>query len=173
MTEFPATPGRLRALWGATLLLLVACSSPEPATPSPFNATDTAWIQLMIPMNEQLLPALDLAPPALAGFAAGLRASHEQELVDLKRLRDRAGLADANVHAGHQMPGLVSQADLAALRLDPSALPAKLREHLEQSASLARGEQDSGADQESRELAGAIASKRAAQTAELGVASVP
>lgn len=173
MKTFPATPGRFRALWGATLLLLVACSSPEPVTSSPFNTTDTAWIQLMVPMNEQLLPALDLVPPALAAFAADLRASHEQELVALKRLRARAGLPDANPHVGHQMPGLVSEADLAALRLDPSGLPAKLREHLEQSALLARGEQDSGADQETRELAGAITAKRAAQTAELGVVSSP
>jgi hypothetical protein len=142
-------------------------------TSSPFNTTDTAWIQLMIPMNEQLLPALDLAPPALVAFAADLRTSHEQELVALKGLRARAGLPDANVHAGHQMPGLVSDADLAGLRLDPSGLPAKLREHLEQSALSARGEQDGGADQETRELAESITSKRAVQTAELGVVSVP
>jgi hypothetical protein len=168
----PATPGRLRALWGATLLVLAACApvpapSPEPAA-SPFNATDTAWIQLMIPMNEQLLPALDLAAPDLAPFAAELKSSHGQELAALKRLRDRAALPEENVHAGHQMPGLVSEADLAGLRLDPSGLPAKLREHLEQSALLARGEQDSGADRETRDLAASIAAARADQSTRLG-----
>ncbi|MFJ6673036.1 DUF305 domain-containing protein [Actinosynnema sp. NPDC091369] len=170
MTTTPATPGRLRALWGATLLVLAACSpapAPEPPPASPFNATDTAWIQLMIPMNEQLLPALDLAPPDLAPFAAELRASHGQELAALKRLRDRAALPDENVHAGHQMPGLVSEADLAGLRMDPSGLPAKLREHLDQSALLARGEQDSGADRETRDLAASIAAARADQSTRL------
>lgn len=176
MTSTPSTPGRFRALWGAALLLLVACSpvaepeqAPSSSPPSSsFNATDTAWIQLMIPMNEQLLPALDLAPPGLAPFAADLRASHERELAVLERLRSRAGLSDANPHAGHQMPGLVSETDLAGLRLDPSGLPAKLREHLEQSALLARGEQDSGADQETRDLAASIGSTRAEQVARLG-----
>ncbi|MFI9012291.1 DUF305 domain-containing protein [Actinosynnema sp. NPDC053489] len=177
-TNDPATPGRRRAPWGATLLLLVACApAPAPATApvpppasassSPFNPTDTAWIQLMIPMNEQVLPALDLAPPALAPFAAELRASHGEELARLKRLRDRAGLSGDNPHAGHQMPGLVSEADLAGLRLDPSGLPKKLREHLEQSALLAQGERDSGADPETRELAASIGAARAAQVARL------
>ncbi|GAB2977128.1 DUF305 domain-containing protein [Saccharothrix stipae] len=174
MRILPATPGRLRVLWGATLLALAACTqapAPEPPSASPFNTTDTAWIQLMIPMNEQLLPALDLAPPPLAPFAAELRASHEQELAQLKRLRDRAGLSDDNVHAGHQMPGLVSEVDLAALRLDPSGLSAKLREHLEQGALLSRGEQDSGADRETRDLAASIGTARAAQTSRLGAVS--
>jgi hypothetical protein len=172
VTTNPTTPGRFRALWGATLLLLLAACAPAPApapvSPSPFNATDTAWIQLMIPMNEQLLPALDLAPPELAPFAAELRVSHEQELGRLRRLRERAGLSGDNPHAGHQMPGLLSEADLAGLRLDPSGLPAKLREHLDQSALLARGEQDSGADRETRDLAASIGTTRAAQLARLG-----
>lgn len=175
MTTDPVTPGRFRALWGVALLLLAACApapAPAPVSSSPFNATDTAWIQLMIPMNRQLLPALDLAPPELAPFAAELKASHEQELDRLERLRERAGLSGENPHAGHQMPGLVSEADLAGLRLDPSGLPAKLREHLDQSALLARGEQDSGADRETRDLAASIAAARADQSARLG-ASAP
>lgn len=177
MNRAHSTPGRLRALWGAALLvLLAACSTvPPPAAPSssasPFNATDTAWIQLMIPMNEQLLPALDLAPPPLAAFAAELRASHAEELGRLKRLRERAGLPEDNVHAGHQMPGLLSEADLAGLRMDPSGLPAKLREHLDQSALLARGEQESGADQETRDLAESIGAARAEQAARLAEVS--
>ncbi|XVS66678.1 DUF305 domain-containing protein [Actinosynnema sp. CA-299493] len=175
MTTIPSTPGRLRALWGTVLLVLAACApAPTPAPPaqaSPFNATDTAWIQLMIPMNEQLLPALALAPPELAPLAAELKVSHEEELAHLKRLRARAGLSDENPHAGHQMPGLVSEADLVGLRLAPTGLPAKLREHLEQSALLARGEQDSGADQETRDLAASIGTARAAQTARLGAVS--
>jgi predicted outer membrane protein len=173
VTTIPSAPERFRALWGVALLFLAACApAPVPApAASPFNSTDTAWIQLMIPMNEQLLPALALAPPELAPFAAELKASHEQELGQLRRLRERAGLSDENPHAGHQMPGLVSEADLAGLRLDPAGLPAKLREHLEQSALLARGEQDSGADQETRDLAASIGTARAAQTARLGTVS--
>ncbi|MFJ8965898.1 hypothetical protein ACIRG5_41565 [Lentzea sp. NPDC102401] len=117
----------------------------------------------MIPMNEQLLPALDVAP--LARFAAELRASQADELV---RLRDRAGLPDTNPHAGHQMPGLVSEADLLAIRTDPSALAKKLHEHLDQTAKLARSEQENGTDAATKEFAASVESSRRDQLTRLG-----
>lgn len=157
--------------WGVPALLLFAgCAAPAPLPPpmSPFNATDTAWVQLMIPMNEQLLPALDVAPPALADFAAELKASHSDELVRLRQLRDRAGLPDTNLHAGHQMPGLVSEADLLAIRTDPSVLVKKLREHLRQTAELARSEQENGTDAATKEFAASVESSRRDQLSKLG-----
>lgn len=170
---------RLTALAAAGVLaLLSACSTAAPADPSaaapaassasPFNSTDTAWVQLMIPMNEQLLPALDAAPPELREFAAELKASHTDELTRLRELRDRAGLPDTNVHAGHQMPGLVSAADLLAVRTDPPSLGKKLHEHLDQTAKLARSEQENGADAATKALAAAIASAREQQLGRLG-----
>lgn len=119
----------------------------------------------MIPMNEQLLPALDHAPPELAAFAAALRVSHSDELVHLRQLRDRAGLPDTNVHAGHQMPGLVSEADLLVIRTDPTALAKKLHEHLDQTAKLARGEQENGTDPATKHLAASVESSRKDQLA--------
>ncbi|MFD4635776.1 DUF305 domain-containing protein [Lentzea sp. NPDC058436] len=159
--------------WGVSaLVLLAACAAPAPPPPqqqvSPFNATDTAWVQLMIPMNEQLLPALEAAPPALAGFAADLKASHESELVHLRQLRDRAGLPDTNLHAGHQMPGLVSEADLLVIRADPSALSKKLHEHLDQTAKLARSELENGTDAATKEFAASVESSRKDQLTRLG-----
>ncbi|WP_191296914.1 DUF305 domain-containing protein [Lentzea cavernae] len=156
--------------WGVSALLLAGCAAPAPPPPqvSPFNATDAAWVQLMIPMNEQLLPALDVAPPALAGFATELKASHESELVHLKQLRDRAGLPDTNLHAGHQMPGLVSEADLLAIRTDPSALEKKLHEHLDQTAKLARSELENGTDAATKEFAASVESSRRDQLTRLG-----
>ncbi|WP_439657290.1 DUF305 domain-containing protein [Lentzea sp. HUAS TT2] len=157
--------------WGVSALLLAGCAAPTPppAPPvSPFNATDTAWVQLMIPMNEQLLPALDAAPPALTTFAAQLKASHSDELVRLRQLRDRAGLPDTNVHAGHQMPGLVSEADLLTIRTDPSALAKKLHEHLDQTAKLARSEQENGTDAATKEFAASVESSRRDQLSRLG-----
>ncbi|SES31094.1 hypothetical protein [Lentzea albida] len=158
--------------WGVSaLVLLTACAAPAPPPPqqvSPFNATDTAWVQLMIPMNEQLLPALEVAPPALSGFAAELRASHENELVHLRQLRDRAGLPKTNLHAGHQMPGLVSEADLLVIRADPSALAGKLHEHLDQTAKLARSELENGTDAATKEFAASVESSRREQLGRLG-----
>ncbi|MET9224249.1 DUF305 domain-containing protein [Lentzea sp. NPDC003310] len=158
--------------WGVSALLLLAgCAAPAPPPApqaSPFNATDTAWVQLMIPMNEQLLPALDVAPAPLAEFARELRASHETELVHLRQLRDRAGLPDTNVHAGHQMPGLVSAADLLAIRTDPSSLAKKLHEHLDQTAKLARSELENGTDAATKEFAASVESSRRDQLTRLG-----
>ncbi|GGP71302.1 DUF305 domain-containing protein [Saccharothrix coeruleofusca] len=167
MSSTQATPERTRRGGLLALLLLAACSTPTPPPPPAFNPTDTAWLQLMIPMNEQALPALDLAPPELAGFAAAVKESHQRELVHLRRLRAEAGLPDTNLHAGHQMPGLVTEADLAALRLSPSGLAGELREHLDQSALVARGELDAGANQAVKDLAAAVSSARTAQLAEL------
>ncbi|WP_189154739.1 DUF305 domain-containing protein [Lentzea pudingi] len=157
--------------WGVpALLLLAGCAAPAPppAPVSSFNATDTAWVQLMIPMNEQLLPALDSAPPALAEFAAALRASHSAELVHLRQLRDRAGLPDTNLHAGHQMPGLISEADLLAIRTDPTSLAKKLHEHLDQTVKLARSEQEGGTDAATKEFAASVESSRRDQLGKLG-----
>ncbi len=122
----------------------------------------------MIPMNEQLLPALDAAPPELREFAAELKASHSDELVRLEQLRDTAGLPDTNVHAGHRMPGLVSEADLLAVRTDPAALAGKLHEHLDQTAKLARSEQENGTDAATKEFAASVESSRKRQLDRLG-----
>ncbi|MFD9699927.1 DUF305 domain-containing protein [Lentzea sp. NPDC059081] len=160
--------------WGVSaVLLLSACSAapadpPAPPSASPFNSTDTAWVQLMIPMNEQLLPALDVAPPQLREFAAELRTSHTGELARLRELRDRAGLPDTNLHAGHQMPGLVSAADLLAIRSDPASLAKKLHEHLDQTAKLARSEQENGTDAATKSFAASIESSRRRQLDRLG-----
>ncbi|HUQ55078.1 hypothetical protein [Lentzea sp.] len=158
--------------WGVSaLLLLSACSAAPPgapAAPSPVTSTDTAWVQLMIPMNEQLLPALDAAPAELREFASELKASHSDELVQLRRLRDEAGLPDTNLHAGHQMPGLVSEADLLVIRTDPAALVKKLHEHLDQTAKLARSEQENGTDAATKSFAASVESSRKRQLDRLG-----
>lgn len=167
MSSTPATPGRPLRGGVLALLLLAACSAAPPPPPPAFNPTDTAWLQLMIPMNEQVLPALDLAPPELAGFAASVKGSHQRELVRLRQLRAEAGLPDTNLHAGHRMPGLVTEADLVALRAAPAGFSRELHEHLEQSALVSRGEQESGANQAVKDLAAAVSRSRAAQLGEL------
>jgi uncharacterized protein (DUF305 family) len=130
---------------------------------SRFNGTDLAWIQLMIPMNEQLLPVLALADerspdPAVAALTARIRDGHWEELALLRELFAATGLPDGNPHAGHDMPGLVNEAKLAALA--GSSGPDfdrrwrdTLREHLDQRASLAKSEQQSGVDTDTKDLA--------------------
>ncbi|MFI6451580.1 DUF305 domain-containing protein [Streptosporangium amethystogenes] len=156
--------------------------SPAPAAPTApaaapaagFNTTDTAWLQLMIPMDERTLPLLDLGAerghdPAVRRLAARIRKTHLAELERLRETLGRTGLPATNVHEGHDMPGMATAADLAALR--KATGPAfdrlfadRLREHLDQSAAVARSEQTAGADEGTRALAAAVERARAAQS---------
>lgn len=165
----------MRVLLAAlALLLLASCartpstSEPAPTTPAPtpgFNATDTAWLQLMISMDENLAALLDLAPEragsALRGTATTLRAELGAQLEALGELRVAAGIPDADVHAGHAMPGMVTDADLVVMRgSDGAEFDRELRRlagaHLRQTVLLADGVRKSGESAAVRELAEGI-----------------
>ncbi|WP_249713863.1 DUF305 domain-containing protein [Rhizomonospora bruguierae] len=152
-------------------------AAPPPAVASPaaagaFGATDVAWLQLMIPMDEQALALLDLVPSrttdrAAAEVAARIGAGHRAELADLRALRDRAGLPDTNVHAGHDLPGMVTPAELAEIgRHRGSAFVTRftstLLEHLDQGVLVCAGERDAGTDPATKALAAAAQNRRRA-----------
>ncbi|MEO3930012.1 DUF305 domain-containing protein [Micromonosporaceae bacterium B7E4] len=141
---------------------------PGPAgTPGPFNGTDIAWLQLAVAMHERVLPLLDLVPerttdPAVRRLAARVRETHRADLERSRRLLDRSGAPKTNPHEGHDMPGMVTAAQLTALDAAPEAefrrlFGQYLRAHLAQSVRVAGAEQRSGADPDTTSLAGAIA----------------
>ncbi|MEV5716644.1 DUF305 domain-containing protein [Amycolatopsis mediterranei] len=154
-----------RLLLGAVVVALImgGCATTTAPAPTAFNPTDVAWLQLVVPMTENALTAARLAPEHTASAAVRSAAeicsgSQERLLTRLRAVRDRAGLPAGDVHSGHRMPGMVTAADLIALRGDRGAgfdrrLVALLRAHAAQLVVLARGEQASGADAETRELA--------------------
>lgn len=160
-----------RPLLGAAVVALImggcATTGPAgpaaPAGPSPFNPTDVAWLQLVVPMTEHALTAAGLAPdhtrsPAVSAAASTFTGSQEKLLIRLRAARDRAGLPATDIHSGHRMPGMVTPADLVALRTEQGTgfdrrLLGLLRAHAAQLVVLARGEQASGADAETRALA--------------------
>jgi uncharacterized protein (DUF305 family) len=165
------------------ILVTVAGCAARPAAPVPevadnATSTDTAWLQLMIPMTERLLEALDLVSgrgtaAALGPALAPIGSTHRAELDQLRHERDRAGVPAGNVHSGHTMPGMITEADLAELRsLTGAAFDQRLltliRAHLDQSALLCEGETRSGTDPALRALAGSIEHSRAAERAGLG-----
>ncbi|WP_410670327.1 DUF305 domain-containing protein [Amycolatopsis sp. cmx-4-68] len=170
-----------RPLLGAVVVALTmggcATTGPAPTIPaptaSPFNPTDVAWLQLVVPMTENAVAAARLAPDHAASgpvrtAAGSVVASQERLLVRLKAARDRAGLPAADVHSGHRMPGMVTTADLVALRTGrgpefDQRLVALLRAHAAQLVVLAKGEQTSGADAGTRELAGEVGAEGARQ----------
>ncbi|MEN3614912.1 DUF305 domain-containing protein [Plantactinospora sp. ZYX-F-223] len=150
-------------------------------TPGPsgrFNGTDIAWLQLAVAMHERVLPLLDLVParttdPAVRQLAARVRETHRADLERSRRLLDRSGAPKTNPHEGHDMPGMVTAAELTALGAVPEAefrrlFGQYLRAHLEQSVRVAGAEQRSGADPDTTSLAGAIARTGAAYLTQLG-----
>ncbi|GAA0412291.1 hypothetical protein Acor_16370 [Acrocarpospora corrugata] len=154
-----------------------ATLNPDPLSTGSINATDIAWAQLMIPMHEGLLELLDQAParltnPDLAHLAAQVATTHRTELPALRRILTRAGITGANPHEGHDMPGMVTQADLTLLT--PITGPtferlfiAHLRGHLEQVTLISRAEGQSGKDPSAHTLAAAMVKSRTAQLATL------
>ncbi|MGW6601849.1 DUF305 domain-containing protein [Streptomyces sp. NPDC055036] len=148
-------------------------SAPAPSSSAPFTATDSGWIQLMTPMNEQAgrllaLAAAQESTPPLASWAAALAKEHRTEVTQLRELLGRMGLPDTNVHEGHDMPGMVTDADLDRARRLTGAefdgfVRQEIRAHLEQSGHVSRSESRAGGDDEAKRLAARIADARAAQ----------
>ncbi|KPL29692.1 hypothetical protein JI76_31980 [Streptomyces anulatus] len=141
------------------------------------TSTDIGWIQLMTPMNQQAVKLLTLAAeraaePQVRAFADRLRTGHEAELNRLRPLLTRMGLPLTDVHAGHDMPGMVTEQDLEAAHaaegpaLDRLVL-ARIRDHLRQSAQVSRSEITAGGRADARELARALVAAREGFLAEL------
>jgi len=166
--------------------LLGGCGAqPQPQPPAPaasvasaFNGTDAAWLGLMIPMDEQFLRILSFAPanstdPAVRRLAAELTAGHQTELNQLIALRDRAKLPTVNAHAGHDMPGMMTDEEVAALQklrgpAFDKVLRAEVKDHLAQSALVSRSAIAAGQEPGVKKLATAIEKDHTARAAALG-----
>ncbi|MGW6464952.1 DUF305 domain-containing protein [Streptomyces rubiginosohelvolus] len=153
-----------------------ARESPPTGTPTS-TATDVGWVQLMTPMNQQAVKLLTLAAeraaePRVRDFAVRLRTGQDAELVRLRGLLSCMGLPGTDVHAGHDMPGMVTVRDLEAARaaegpaFDRIVL-VQIRDHLRQSARVSRSEITSGGRADARELAAALVTARETSLAEL------
>ncbi|QNE21748.1 DUF305 domain-containing protein [Kribbella qitaiheensis] len=160
-----------------------AASSPPPPvntvveTDPAFNPTDLAWIELMVPMDEQLLRVLALAEkqavsPAVRTFAASIATGHQAELTQLIALRTRSKAPTANQHEGHDMPGMMTEPEVVALSntagsaFDP-LFEKNLEEHLEQSIIVARSIRTAGQEPAVKKLAASIEHSRADQLKQL------
>ncbi|MGW8486235.1 DUF305 domain-containing protein [Streptomyces sp. NPDC055886] len=140
-------------------------------------ATDVGWVQLMAPMSQQAVKLLTLAveraaEPRLRAFAVRLRSDHEAELDRLRPLLTRMGLPLTDVHAGHDMPGMVTERDLGAARAAEGPafdrlVVVQIRDHLRQSAHVSRSEITAGGRADARELAAVLVTAREASLAEL------
>jgi uncharacterized protein (DUF305 family) len=162
-----------------------AASAPPPsantvvATDPAFNPTDLAWIELMVPMDEQLLRVLAMAQkqaasPAVRTFAASIATGHQAELTQLIALRTRAKAPTANQHEGHDMPGMMTEPEVVALSniggpAFDQLFKKNLKEHLEQSIIVARSIHTAGQEPAVKKLAASIERTRATQLKHLAV----
>ncbi|MFF7359597.1 DUF305 domain-containing protein [Streptomyces sp. NPDC008125] len=163
----------------ALALPAVGCTAqPTAGASAPaFNATDSAWILLMIPMAERARLLTDLAPsrttdPALAALAADTGATLRADLRRLRAVLRLSGVPDTHPHEGHDMPGMVS---LDTLRKAADAngpafdriLTDALRAHFSQSGMLCTGERARGRADPAKDLAAALTKSTAAASARL------
>ncbi|GIH27463.1 DUF305 domain-containing protein [Acrocarpospora phusangensis] len=174
-------------------LLVTACSGARAAAPPPapptavqsavsaepgsYNATDVAWLQLVIPMTEQALDLMDTTAtktsnPRVVQLAADIAADHRTQLTQLRDLLRRSGNGETDIHDGHDLPGIVTPDDL--LLVTKTRGPAfdrlfaqHIGDYLRQSVLVAKGEQDSGADPATKSFAASLSAARKAQLARL------
>ncbi|AGP59806.1 DUF305 domain-containing protein [Streptomyces rapamycinicus] len=136
------------------------------ATSGTFNSSDIGWIQLMIAMDDQAVLLLDLVPghssdAAVEKWAKPVATACRGEVVRLRELLARAGVPDTDPHAGHDMPGMVTEDELRTIeRAKGTAFDAlflaAMREHLDQSVRVAHSERSAGADPATRKLAASV-----------------
>ncbi|MGW9299280.1 DUF305 domain-containing protein [Streptomyces cyaneofuscatus] len=152
-------------------------TAPAPSASASGTPTDAAWVQLMTPMNEKAVALLALAAdratePRVRAFATRLRGDQEAELGRLRPLLARMGLPRTDVHAGHAMPGMVTESDLTAAKAAKGAafdrlFLTRIRDHLRHSALVSRSEITAGARADAQRLAAALVTAREAALTEL------
>ncbi|MCR3754058.1 hypothetical protein [Lentzea californiensis] len=113
--------------------LLVACQqAPPPSSPAPspqngYGATERAFVELAIATDEQALKLLDLTD------SAELKENRNIELAELRKLLDAPYV---NNHAGHDMPGMPTDAEIQLASTNPDALKQFVRTHLTESLEV-------------------------------------
>ncbi|MEV0721052.1 DUF305 domain-containing protein [Asanoa sp. NPDC050611] len=142
-------------------------SAGDPAAGSGPNTTDIAWLQLLIAMNERLLPLFDLVPsrsgdPAVQLYASVARQARQAELDSLRKLATGITMPTDNPHLQHDMPGMPTAAQRAEMTRSSGkafdrGFAAAMIAHLDQTSRLCTGEQNAGADPAFRSLATSIA----------------
>ncbi|MFD5827116.1 DUF305 domain-containing protein [Lentzea sp. NPDC060358] len=172
----------MRALVLAVVLAVAGCSaqaaqetSGTAATPPELSATDLAFADLVIPQNTSTLDALALARPGseLRPVADRVAATYRAELAQLREVLAGAGRPESGQHDGHDMPGMITAAELASIEHAPDVdaqLKALLRTQFEEARTVARAELASGTHPPVRELGASIDRTRAEFLALLGAA---
>ena len=97
-------------------LLLSGCATSSPSN-SKYSAEDIAFAEMMIPHHEQAIEMSEIAQlnttnPDVLLLAQQIKSAQSPE-IELMKSWDGV---KASTHAGHQMDGMLSDAEIAALR---------------------------------------------------------
>lgn len=111
-------------------LLLPACQQEPPPPPqNSYGATERAFVELAIATDEQALKLVELDDnPALIE-------NRKTELAELRKLLDAPYV---NHHAGHDMPGMPTDAEIQLASTSPDALKQFVQAHLTESLEVLR-----------------------------------
>jgi uncharacterized protein (DUF305 family) len=143
--------------------------------PGAFGATEQAFVQLEVATDDQAVKLLDLgakraASPRLRAFAATVAADRRTELAELRGLLDAASVPVLNIHQGHDMPGMTTEAELTGLSAtsDFDATFVELVEaHLAESERVAKSAVRAVTNAPTKDLATRMVSERASALEQL------
>lgn len=111
--------------------LLSACRQ-EPPQPPPSNgygATERAFVELAIATDEQALKLFELTDE---------QELKENRITELAALRALLDAPYVNNHAGHDMPGMPTDAEIQLASTSPDALKQFVHTHLTESLDVVR-----------------------------------
>ncbi|WP_434443952.1 DUF305 domain-containing protein [Lentzea sp. E54] len=149
----------MRVLLAAVLLVVAGCgttvraSTPSGAPSADLTATDLAFAELVIPQNESALAALALTATrpgsTLRPVTDQVAATYRDELARVRDVLARAGRPETRQHDGHDMPGMITAAELAAIGTAEDTafdehLRTVLRTQFEEARTVARAELSAG-----------------------------
>lgn len=191
------TRATVLAVSAASVLLLAACgddtdsatldthsstssasaTSATAAARTDFNDADVTFLQMMYPHHAQAVEMAKMVPShtqnqqliALAAEVEKAQAPEMQQITGLLVSFGKPAPSASEGHAGHAMPGMMTDAQMSALQSAQGAEFDKqwlemMIDHHEGAVDMARTELASGVNPESRQLATAIV---AAQEAEI------
>ena len=141
------------------------------------NMSDVMFVQMMIPHHEQAVEMAELAPgagasPEVQELAAAIAAAQGPEITQMEAMLDRWGVGQMMDHSGHQMAGMVSDADMDRLRATSGAEFDRLFlelmiAHHEGAIDMAQDPLANGEDPELRTLLEAIVEAQTAEIAQM------
>jgi uncharacterized protein (DUF305 family) len=143
------------------------------AVASGLDATARAFVELTIATDDQAVKLLDLgashaASPGLRAFAGALAATRRTELGEAHAIL--GSVPYVNNHAGHDMPGMPTEAELIGLSYSTdfdTDFVRLVRAHLSESTTVARSGATSARDERTRSFASTMLAERGASLREL------